>query len=109
MIAVAYIRVSTTEQDFGPEAQRNDIQAWCAKNGYTLDAANIFEDRLSGATLPEDSPALMAAFEAQGFREHWRKDKQATPKQIERGEAPAEPDDTGLGPLTKCVCVTYVR
>ena len=47
---------------------------------------------------------LAGMFEAQGFREHWRKDKQAKP-----GEPPAEPDDTGLGLMTKCVCVTWVR
>jgi FkbM family methyltransferase len=46
---------------------------------------------------------LIAAFEAQGFREHWRKDKQAKP-----GE-PEAVDDSGLGKMTKCVCVTWVR
>lgn len=47
---------------------------------------------------------LMASFLAQGFREHWRKDKQAKP-----GEPAAEEDASGLGPMVKCVCVTYVR
>jgi DNA invertase Pin-like site-specific DNA recombinase len=59
--ACAYVRVSTDDQNLGPEAQRRDIAAWCAANGYEL--GEVFEDRLSGATLPEDSPGLLSAFE----------------------------------------------
>lgn len=47
---------------------------------------------------------LIASFQAQGFTEHWRQDKQAKP-----GEPAALPDDTGLGAMTKCVCATWVR
>jgi hypothetical protein len=52
----------------------------------------------------EAAAELMACFEGQGFTELWRKDKQA-----KVGEPPAAPDASGLGPMTKCVCVTYVR
>lgn len=65
--------------------------------GRTMDAAELRERRQAAADL-------MASFEAQGFREHWRKDKQAKP-----GQPEAEEDGTGLGPMTKCVCVTWVR
>ena len=67
-----------------------------------LDAAGLRERREAAADL-------IAAIEAQGFREHWRKDKRVTPKQAAGGEGPAEPDGTGLAPLTKCVCATWVR
>jgi len=65
--------------------------------GRTMDAAELRERR-------ERAADLMRCFEAQGFREHWRKDKQA-----KVGEPPAKEDASGLGPMTKCVCVTYVR
>jgi len=65
--------------------------------GRTMDAVELKERR-------ERAADLMRCFEAQGFREHWRKDKQA-----KVGEPPAKEDASGLGPMTKCVCVTYVR
>ncbi len=65
--------------------------------GRTMDAPELRQRR-------ENAADLMASFEAQGFREHWRKNKQAKP-----GEPLAAEDRSGLGPLTKCVCVTYVR
>ena len=52
----------------------------------------------------EAAADMIASMEAQGFREHWRKDKQA-----KVGEPPAEEDGTGLGKMTKCCCVTWVR
>ena len=51
----------------------------------------------------EAAAALIAAIEGQGFVNTWRVDKQAKP-----GLA-AEPDASGLGPMTKCVCATWVR
>src|SRR5437867_2216946 len=63
--AMAYIRVSTQDQDLGPEAQRRDIELWCQSQGYQI--VKFFEDRLSGATLPEDSPGLLGAFESCKF------------------------------------------
>jgi hypothetical protein len=47
---------------------------------------------------------LIAAVEAQGFREVRRKDKQAKPT-----ETPAEPDETGLPPMTKAVDAVWAR
>jgi FkbM family methyltransferase len=67
----------------------------------------IFNRGMDPAELRERREAagdLIAAIEAQGFVEHWRKDKQA-----KEGEPAAEPDRSGLGPMTKCVCVTWVR
>ncbi len=65
--------------------------------GRKMDADELRERREAAADL-------MRSFEAQGFREHWRKDKQA-----KVGEPHAAEDASGLGPMTKCVCVTYVR
>lgn len=70
--------------------------------GRTMDVTELRERREAAADL-------IAAIEAQGFREHWRKDKQVTPKQAAGGQQPAAPDDSGLGPMTKCVCATWVR
>ncbi len=74
----------------------------------TIRYAGIFTGiRMTPAELRasrERAADLMACFEAQGFREHWRKDKRA-----KAGEIMAEPDDTGFEPMTKCACVTYVR
>jgi hypothetical protein len=67
-----------------------------------MDSAELCQRREAAADL-------IRAIEAQGFREHWRKDKQVTPKQAAGGQQPAEPDDSGLGPMTKCVCATWVR
>lgn len=60
-------------------------------------------------TRREAAADLIAAIEAQGFREVWRKDKQVTPKQSAGGQLPAAPDASGLGPMTKCVCATWER
>lgn len=65
--------------------------------GRKMDAAELTRRREAAADL-------IAAIDAQGFRQTWRKDKQAKP-----GEPPAEDDDTGLGPMTKCACITWVR
>lgn len=65
--------------------------------GRTMDADELRERRQAAADL-------MASFDAQGFRTHWRKDKQA-----KVGEPPAAEDGTGLGAMTKCVCITWVR
>jgi FkbM family methyltransferase len=65
--------------------------------GRRMDADELRERR-------ETAGDFMAAMEAQGFREHWRKDKQA-----KVGEPRAAEDRSGLGPMTKCVCVTWVR
>ena len=58
-MAVAYLRVSTEDQNLGPEAQRAAIERWAA--GREVTVAVWFEDRLSGATAVEDRPGLVAA------------------------------------------------
>lgn len=60
--AVVYLRVSTEDQNLGPEAQRAAIERWARSAGVQLVAT--FEDRISGATPPEDRPGLCAAIEA---------------------------------------------
>jgi site-specific DNA recombinase len=60
--AVAYLRVSTQEQDLGPEAQRASIDAWAGRHGVRI--AAYFEDRVSGGTKVEDRPAMLEAFGA---------------------------------------------
>lgn len=65
-LAVAILRTSTEDQDLGVEAQRASIDRWAAGHGVTL--VSYHEDRLSGATPPEDRPGLMAALVS--LREH---------------------------------------
>lgn len=65
--------------------------------GRTMDMGQLRERRQAAADL-------IAAIDAQGYRQTWRKDKQAKP-----GEPRAEDDDTDLGAMTKCACITWVR
>jgi DNA invertase Pin-like site-specific DNA recombinase len=58
-LAVAYLRVSTEDQNNGPEAQRHSIEAWAARAGVKV--ISWHEDRLSGGTPAEDRPAFLAA------------------------------------------------
>ena len=59
-LAVAYLRVSTEDQNLGPEAQRRAIEAWAVREGVTV--AAWFEDHgVCGATELEDRPGLGAA------------------------------------------------
>jgi DNA invertase Pin-like site-specific DNA recombinase len=60
-LAVAYLRVSTEEQNNGPEAQRHSIEAWAARLGVTVVAWH--EDRLSGGMPVEDRPGFLAALQ----------------------------------------------
>lgn len=60
MLAVGIVRVSTTEQEISPEAQRAEIEAWCHANGYTLVAVHA-DIGVSGGVPLEDRPGLMAA------------------------------------------------
>lgn len=61
-LAVAVLRVSTEDQNLGPEAQRASIAAWAQREGVAV--LSWHEDRLSGATPAEDRPGLMAALAA---------------------------------------------
>jgi site-specific DNA recombinase len=65
-VAVAYVRVSTEDQNLGPEAQRAAIQAWALRAGVRV--AAVFEDRVGGATPADARPGLLAALAA--LREH---------------------------------------
>jgi hypothetical protein len=53
-LAVAYVRVSTEDQNLGPEAQRAAIERWAPSRGITVAAWH--QDCLSGATAVEDRP-----------------------------------------------------
>lgn len=65
-LAVGYLRVSTSEQQNGPEAQRAEIERWCQANGVEL--AEVFEDRVSGAAELDKRPGLLAAIDILGSR-----------------------------------------
>jgi site-specific DNA recombinase len=61
--AVAYLRVSTEDQNLGPEAQRAQIEAWAAREGVEVLAWH--EDHgISGAKDVTARPALAAALAA---------------------------------------------
>jgi site-specific DNA recombinase len=65
--AIGYIRVSTSEQENGPDAQRAALVRWCESNGAELVA--VFEDRgISGAAEIDKRPGLLSALSA--LREH---------------------------------------
>jgi DNA invertase Pin-like site-specific DNA recombinase len=62
-IAIGYLRVSTSDQHLGPEAQRQQIEAWAKRQGVKL--AAVYEDRgVSGATPIDERPGLMSALTA---------------------------------------------
>ena len=59
-LAVAYVRVSTDDQQLGPEAQRAALERWAVATGTTFVA--ILEDiGVSGATPLPERPGLVAA------------------------------------------------
>ena len=61
--AIGYVRVSTDDQQLGPEAQRAAMDRWCKANGVRL--AAVFEDHgVCGATALEKRPGLLAALDA---------------------------------------------
>ena len=61
--AVAYVRVSTEDQNLGPDAQRAAIAAWADRNGVEIVAT--FEDKgVSGAAAIDKRPGLLAALDA---------------------------------------------
>ena len=62
--AVAYIRVSTTEQAIGPEAQRHAIEKWCAKHRIELIGEPHVDHGVSGGLDFEKRPALVDALDA---------------------------------------------
>ena len=62
-VAVAYLRVSTEDQNLGASAQRASIERWATANGVTV-AAWFSDHGVSGATPVADRPALLDALAA---------------------------------------------
>jgi DNA invertase Pin-like site-specific DNA recombinase len=60
--AVAYLRVSTDEQNLGPEAQLAAIRAFCDSRG--LELVEVFADKVSGAAPLDERMGLMGALQA---------------------------------------------
>jgi DNA invertase Pin-like site-specific DNA recombinase len=58
--AVAYLRVSTEDQQLGPEAQRAAIGAWAAREGVEVIAWHL-DQGVSGGADVDDRPGLVAA------------------------------------------------
>ena len=54
-VAVAYLRVSTSEQHLGPEAQRAAIEAWAARENITVVAWHT-DHGVSGRSDIDDRP-----------------------------------------------------
>lgn len=62
-LVVVYIRCSTSEQKLSPDAQRQEIAAYAARNGLSI-AAEFVEQGVSGAAEIADRPQLVAALHA---------------------------------------------
>jgi len=61
--AIGYLRVSTEDQNLGPEAQRSALERWAAANGAELVA--VFEDHgVSGGAPFDKRPGLVAALDS---------------------------------------------
>lgn len=58
--AVAYVRASTDDQRLSPTAQRDQIEAWAAREGITVLAWHV-DAGVSGGSEIADRPALVAA------------------------------------------------
>lgn len=63
-LAVAYIRVSTKEQELGPDAQAETIRVWAAAHNVEIVAE--FREVCSGKTEIQTRPQAMAALAAIG-------------------------------------------
>lgn len=62
-LVVAYVRVSTDEQQLGPRAQRAAFERWCEERGTTL--VHVGEDLgVSGGADIDRRPGLLAALDA---------------------------------------------
>jgi len=65
---IAYLRVSTDEQDLGLEAQRAAIAAWCAREGVRL-AGEYADDGVGGGLELDRRDGLLSAIGA--LRRGW--------------------------------------
>ncbi|HVZ34963.1 MAG TPA: recombinase family protein [Polyangiaceae bacterium] len=63
--AVAYLRVSTEDQNLGPEAQRAAIEAWAARSAVAVLSWHV-DHGVSGGASIESRPGLLAAIDAAG-------------------------------------------
>jgi len=59
---LAYLRVSTTEQELGPQVQAKAITEWADRNDVEI-AVMFLDQGVSGGLPPEKRPAMMAARE----------------------------------------------
>ena len=62
MNLIAYLRVSTSHQELGPEAQRDMITAYAAEHGHTIVA--WYEERISGGADLDKRQVLLDAIGA---------------------------------------------
>lgn len=60
--AVAYLRVSTEDQNLGPRAQREAIRRWAAAEGVEVVAWHV-DHGVSGGALLDKRPALLEALD----------------------------------------------
>jgi DNA invertase Pin-like site-specific DNA recombinase len=66
-LAVAYLRVSTEEQQLGLDAQRRAIEAWALRTGTAIAEWHL-DQGLSGALPLDQRPGLLAALAAVATR-----------------------------------------
>ncbi len=59
-VAIAYLRVSTSEQELGPEAQRAAIERWATQHGVTVVSWHVDQGISGGAEL-DKRPGLQLA------------------------------------------------
>jgi DNA invertase Pin-like site-specific DNA recombinase len=59
-LGVAYIRVSTEDQNLGPDAQREQIARWAAANNVQI-VAEYVDHGVSGAAPVDERPGLLGA------------------------------------------------
>lgn len=62
-LAVAYLRVSTEDQNLGPDAQRAAIEVWAVRNGVSVDSWHV-DQGVSGGSPVDKRPGLLAAVDA---------------------------------------------
>lgn len=61
-LVVGYVRVSTEDQNLGPDAQREALHRWCSAHGARLVAVEV-DHGVSGAAPLDKRPGLLAALD----------------------------------------------